>query len=101
MALERCRLWWHPGHGLIQCPVTPGRGKRGHVPVFWRTWLLPKLLRWEELFRAAAEKASRSSRNHSSLAPSRLLTSRCSSCACSQYPYNVLLIYPNPSAEVW
>ena len=48
--------------------------------MLWRTWLLPKLLRWEELFLLAAEKASRSSLNHSSLALSLLLTRRCSSC---------------------
>ena len=47
------------------------------------TWLLPKLLRWEEPLRLAAEKASRSSLNHSSLALSLLLTSRCSSCTQS------------------
>ena len=48
--------------------------------MLWRTWLLPKLLRWEEAFLLAAEKASRSSLNHSSLALSLLLTNRCSSC---------------------
>ena len=80
-----CELFGYPGHALDNgtAEVLPwllaGCGKpdtqkhplaqhSGFMPAFWRTWPLPKLAGWEELCLLAAERASRSSLNHSSRA---------------------------------